>query len=189
MGKPGHSRVPGVTLRRAVRKVARAAAFERGRGGCGVITRVPFQGQLPIGFLELLLAGVPPHPQRFVVTLHRPTGQGARAGAGARGGAGARTRAEVVATALVVLSCGWSPAPAPGQPPSAAAATAARGDGGARGRKAALVAARGSAEGAAPSAAPHGQGEGPVPELAAREGGGAAAGRSRGRGGREAGPR
>lgn len=43
-GKPGHSQVPGVTLRRGVRKVARAAAFERGRGGCGIITRVPFQG-------------------------------------------------------------------------------------------------------------------------------------------------
>lgn len=36
--------------------------FCEGCGGCGVVTRVPFQGQLPIGLLELLFAGVAPHP-------------------------------------------------------------------------------------------------------------------------------
>lgn len=187
-GSSGHSQVPGVTLGRGLRKVARAKASARGHGGCGVVTRVPFQGQFPIGLLELLLAGVAPHPQRLVVTLHRPAGRGAQAGA--RGGAGARVRAEVVVVALVVLSCGRSPAPAPGPPASAAAATAVRGDGGARRRKAAPVAARGSAEGALPeAAAPHGLGEDPVPEIAAQEGGGAAEGRRWGLRRTEAGPR
>ena len=187
-GSSGHSQVPGVTLGRGVRKVARAEASARGHGGCGVVTRVPFQGQLPIGLLELLLAGVAPHPQRLVVTLHRPAGRGAQAGA--RGGAGARARAEVVVVAPVVLACGRSPAPAPGQPASAAAATTARGDGGARRRAAAPAAARGSAEWVLPeAAAPHGLGEDPVPEIAAQEGGGAAAGGRRGLRRTEAGPR
>lgn len=121
-------------------------------------TRVPPQGQLPIGLLELLLAGVAPHPQRLVVTLHG--GAGHRAGA--RGGADARARAEAAAAALAVLSSGGSPAPAARQPASpAAAAAAARGGGGAR-RWTTRAAARGRAEGAAPTA-PHGRGLGWVP--------------------------
>lgn len=88
-----------------------------------VLTRVPFQGQLPIGLLELLLAGVAPHPQRLIVTLHRPTGRAA--GAGARDGVGARARAEAAAAAALALLSGGSPPPAPGQPASPAAAAAA----------------------------------------------------------------
>lgn len=159
----------------------RGPGFCKGCDGCGVVTRVPFQGQLPIGLLELLLAGVAPHPQRFVVTLHRPAGQGA--GAGARGGAGARARAEGVAAALLVLFGSGSPAPTPGQPASAAAAAAARGGGSARRRQAARAAARGRAEGAVPeAAASHGLGGG----LGS---GKSCAGGRRGLGGWEAGPR
>lgn len=147
---------------------------------------MPLQGQLPIGLLELLLAGVAPHPQRLVVTLHGRAGHGAGAGAGARGGADARARAEAAAAAaaaLLVLSSGGSPAPAARHPASPAAAAAARGGGGAR-RGTTRAAARGHAEGAAP-AAPHGRGLGWVPGERraaeaepgrAREGGGATPG-------------
>lgn len=148
-------------------------------------TRVPPQGQLPIGLLELLLAGVAPHPQRLVVTLHGRAGHGAGAGAGARGGADARARAEAAAAAaLLVLSSGGSPAPAARHPASPAAAAAAARDGGGARRWTTRAAARGRAEGAAP-AAPHGRGLGWVPgepRVAeaepgrAREGGGATPG-------------
>lgn len=141
-----------------MKKTARPGVV-RARGSCGVVTRVPFQGQLPIGLLELIFAGVSPHPQRFVVTLHRPAGAGAGAGAGARGGAGTLARVKAVVTALMVLSCSWSRAPALGQPASAAAAAAARDSRGARWPRGARAAARGCAEGAAPAdAAPHGEG-------------------------------
>lgn len=183
-GRSRHSQVPGVTPGRGVTRVARPG-FAKDRGGGGVVTRVPFQGQLSIGLLEFVLAGVAPHPQRLVVTLHRPAGRAA--GAGARGVAGTRARVEGVVMASMVLSCGGSRALAPGQPASAAAVP---GDGGARRGQAARAAARGCAEGAAPAdAAPHGTGEGSKPEKAAWEGGGTAAGRRGGLGGREVGLR
>ncbi|KAL0628565.1 Protein GVQW1 [Plecturocebus cupreus] len=119
-----------------------------------VPTRVPFQGQFPIGLLELLLTSVAPHPQRLVVTLHRPTGRPAGAGArdGIRVGVGVLAPAEAAATAaLAVLSSGGSPPPTPGQPASA--------------------------EGAVPAAAAsHGLGVGPVPEETSRDEGGASSG-------------
>lgn len=128
-------------------------AVARGLPACRSPTRVPPQGQLPIGLLELLLAGVAPHPQCLVVTLHG----GARHRAGARGGADARARAEAAAAALAALSSGGSPAPAARQPASPAAAAAAARDGGGARRWTTRAAARGRAEGAAPTA-PHGRG-------------------------------
>lgn len=61
VGKSRHSPAPGVTPGRRVKKVARPGTA-RYPGGGRVVTRVPFQGQLPIGLPELLLAGVAPHP-------------------------------------------------------------------------------------------------------------------------------
>lgn len=37
------------------------------RSGSAVLVRVKFQGQFAVGFLQVLLAGVPLHPQNFVV--------------------------------------------------------------------------------------------------------------------------
>lgn len=84
-------------------KEVASPGLARDQGDGGAVTRVPFQGQLAIGPLELILAGVAPHPQRLVVTLHRPAGRGA--GAGARDGAGTRARAEAVVAVPMVLSC------------------------------------------------------------------------------------